>query len=197
MFSAQEALARVLGADPALPSRKPQFSPESPPPNGPRPNLKEHNPTNPRRYRQWFPPTERSVVSASDDAPRPLVDQSVLDRLREELAEDEGYCRVFVDNFIECLPERIDRLRLALTTGDLEGSADAVLSLKTSSQMVGAERLAGLAMDLEGAIRTDAGTSDAAVVLPRLAATFLRPINLCSDLTTHRLQAQCSLGASR
>ncbi len=136
-------------------------------------------------------------MSASDDAPRPLVDQSVLDRLREELAEDEGYCRVFVDNFIECLPERIDRLRLALTTGDLEGSADAVLSLKTSSQMVGAERLAGLAMDLEGAIRTDAGTSDAAVVLPRLAATFLRPINLCSDLTTHRLQAQCSLGASR
>ena len=136
-------------------------------------------------------------MSASNDGPRPLVDQSVLDRLREELEEDEGYCRVFVDNFIECLPQRIDRLRLALTTGDLEGSVDAALSLKTSSQMVGAERLAGLALDLEGAIRTEARTSDAAVVLPRLAATFLRPINLCGGLTTHRLQAQCSLGASR
>jgi HPt (histidine-containing phosphotransfer) domain-containing protein len=136
-------------------------------------------------------------MSALDDAPRPLVDQSVLDRLREELEEDEGYCKVFVGNFIECLPQRIGRLRLALTTGDLEGSVDAVLSLKTSSQMVGAERLAGLAMDLEGEIRTEAHEADVAVVLPRLAASFLRTINHCSRQTMHRLQAQCSPGARR
>jgi hypothetical protein len=136
-------------------------------------------------------------MSASDDAPRPLVDQSVLDRLREELEEDELYCKVFVGNFIECLPDRIGRLRLALTTGDLEGSVDAILSLKTSSQMVGAERLAGLAMELEGEIRTEARAADAAVVLPRLAATFLRPINVCSRMTMHRLQAQCPSGARR
>ncbi|GAB5077927.1 Hpt domain-containing protein [Arthrobacter sp. AD-310] len=136
-------------------------------------------------------------MSTSDDAPRPLVDQSVLDRLREELEEDEGYCKVFVGNFIECLPQRIGRLRLALTTGDLEGSVDAVLSLKTSSQMVGAERLASLAMDLEGEIRTEVPEADVAVVLPRLAAAFLRPINQCSRQTMHRLQAQCAPGASR
>ena len=100
-------------------------------------------------------------------------------------------------NFIECLPQRIGRLRLALTTGDLEGSVDAVLSLKTSSQMVGAERLASLAMDLEGEIRTEVPEADVAVVLPRLAAAFLRPINQCSRQTMHRLQAQCAPGASR
>jgi hypothetical protein len=81
-------------------------------------------------------PAERTVMTQSDDAGRPLVDQSVLDRLREELDEDEGYCTVFVGNFIDYLPYRIGRLRLALTTGDLDGAVDAILSLKTSSQMV-------------------------------------------------------------
>lgn len=136
-------------------------------------------------------------MSALDDAPRPLVDKSVLDRLREELEEDEGYCMVFVGNFIACLPDRIGRLRLALTTGDLEGAADAVLSLKTSSQMVGAERLAALATDLEAEIRTGAHEAEAAVVLPQLAATFLRPIDHCGRMTTYRLQAQCPSGAKR
>lgn len=141
-------------------------------------------------------PAERTAVTQSDDAGRPLVDQSVLARLREELADDEGYCTVFVGNFIEYLPHRIGRLRLALTTGDLDGAVDAVLSLKTSSQMVGAERLAGLAIDLESAIRNDSEHPDIAVALPRLAATYLKPINQCSRQTLHRLQAQRSAGAN-
>jgi HPt (histidine-containing phosphotransfer) domain-containing protein len=136
-------------------------------------------------------------MTQSDDAGRPLVDQSVLDRLREELDEDEGYCTVFVGNFIDYLPRRIGRLRLALTTGDLDGAVDAVLSLKTSSQMVGAERLAGLALDLESAIRGDSSHNDVAEALPRLAAAYLKPINQCSKQTLHRLQAQRSTGASR
>ncbi|MGX1162237.1 Hpt domain-containing protein [Arthrobacter sp. SLBN-100] len=136
-------------------------------------------------------------MAPSDDAGRPLVDQAVLNRLRDELGEDGGYCKVFVGNFIEYLPHRIGRLQLALTTGDLDGSVDAVLSLKTSSQMVGAERLARLAMALEGEIRTEAYDADVAVVLPRLAGSYLRPIYQCSQQTMHRLQAQCSSGASR
>ena len=136
-------------------------------------------------------------MAPSDDAGRPLVDQAVLNRLRDELGEDGGYCKVFVGNFIEYLPHRIGRLQLALTTGDLDGSVDAVLSLKTSSQMVGAERLARLAMALEGEIRTEAYDADVAVVLPRLAGSYLRSIYQCSQQTMHRLQAQCSSGASR
>jgi len=125
------------------------------------------------------------------------VDQSVLDRLLDELEEDEGYFTLFVGKFIELLPHRIARLRLALTTGDLDGAVDAVLSLKTSSQMVGAERLAALAMDLESAIRNESELGDVAVVLPRLAATYLKAIDQCSGQTLHRLQAQRSSGASR
>lgn len=128
-------------------------------------------------------------MSAATDASRPLVDQSVLDRLREELEEDDGYCKVFVGNFIEYLPHRIGRLRLALTTGDLEGSVDAVLSLKTSSQMVGAERLAGMALDLEKSLREEDSSADPADVLPRLAAAHLRRIKQCSKQTTYALQA--------
>lgn len=149
------------------------------------------------RFPEWKSTSERTMMTLSDGADGPLVNQTVLNRLRAELAEDEGYCRVFIGNFIDYLPHRIGRLKLALTTGDLDGSVDAVLSLKTSSQMVGAERLAGLATALEREIRTEGLNADAAVVLPMLAASFLRPIRQCSRETKTSLQAQCSLGANR
>ncbi len=134
-------------------------------------------------------------MAPAGDIGHPLVDQSVLDRLRAEL-DDDGYCGVFVGNFIDCLPSRMGKLRLALTTGDLDGAVDAVLSLKTSSQMVGAERLAGLAMDLERSIREESPGGEPSVALPRLAASYLRPINQCSRQTLHRLETQRSPGAS-
>lgn len=122
------------------------------------------------------------------DATQPLVDQSVLDRLKEELNDGgEGYTRIFVANFISFLPHRHERLRLALTTGDIVGAIDAVLSLKTSAQMVGAERLAGLAMDLEAELRSEATRSDVMAALPRLAVTFLKPIIKCSRQTIDSL----------
>ncbi|WP_159827324.1 Hpt domain-containing protein [Arthrobacter sp. 9AX] len=119
----------------------------------------------------------------------PLLDPSVLERLREELDDDEGVWKVFVQNFITYLPERNEKLRQALTTGDVTGSMDAVLSLKTSCQMVGAERLAGLAFDLEQALRHDILNTDPAVALPHLAAAHLRRIKQCSRQTTYLLQA--------
>jgi len=127
------------------------------------------------------------------DAARPLVDRLVLERLKEELEDDgEGYTKVFVANFIACLPRRIERLRLALTTGDWEGSFDAVLSLKTSSQMVGAEQLAFLALKLEAELRSDATLEDVIIALPQQAATFLGPINQCSKRTVYSLKSRRS-----
>lgn len=123
------------------------------------------------------------------DGYAPLLNPAVLERLREELEGDEGVWRIFVQNFIGHLPERIERLRQTLTTGDFRGAMDAVLSLKTSSQMVGAERLAGMALDLEGALRNDTRYTDAAVALPRLAAGYLRRIKQCGRQTTYLLQA--------
>ncbi|MET1089240.1 MAG: Hpt domain-containing protein [Arthrobacter sp.] len=119
----------------------------------------------------------------------PLLDPSVLGRLREELDDDEGVWKVFVQNFMAQLPERNEKLRQALTTGDVKGSMDAVLSLKSSCQMVGAERLAGLAMDLEQALRRDILDTDPAVALPHLAAAHLRRVKQCSRQTTYLLQS--------
>jgi HPt (histidine-containing phosphotransfer) domain-containing protein len=119
----------------------------------------------------------------------PLLDPAVLVRLREELDDDEGVWKVFVQNFIAHLPQRTERLRQTLTTGDLKGAMEAVLSLKTSSQMVGAERLAGMALNLEQAIRNDTRDTDPAVALPQLAAVHLRRLTQCSRQTTYLLRA--------
>ncbi|WP_258803057.1 Hpt domain-containing protein [Pseudarthrobacter sp. NS4] len=119
----------------------------------------------------------------------PLLDPSVLDRLRDDVDDDEGIWKVFVQSFIAQLPDRTERLRLTLTTGDLGGAIDAVLSLKTSSQMVGAQRLAGLALGLERSLREDESRAEPAVVLPHLAAAHLRRIKQCSRQTIYALQA--------
>jgi HPt (histidine-containing phosphotransfer) domain-containing protein len=131
----------------------------------------------------------RGATVTQGDGYAPLLDPAVLERLREELEGDEGVWRVFVQNFIGYLPERIERLRQTLTTGDFRGAMDAVLSLKTSSQMVGAERLAEMAIDLERALRNETRENDPAVALPHLAAEHLRRIKQCGRQTTYLLQA--------
>ncbi|WP_244292805.1 Hpt domain-containing protein [[Micrococcus luteus] ATCC 49442] len=118
----------------------------------------------------------------------PLLDNSVLDRLKLELDYDEGIWKVFIQDFVALLPARIERLRMALTTGDPVTSKDAVLSLKTASQMVGAERLAALAVDLQRAIRNDSPDGPRSIVLPRLAVAHLPRIRQCAQQTTHLLE---------
>lgn len=78
-----------------------------------------------------------------------VLDPAVLERLRSELDDDEGWS-LFLSNFLAHLPRRIEKLRGGLAHADYEVSMDAVLSLKISCQMVGAERLAGLALQLQG-----------------------------------------------
>lgn len=77
-----------------------------------------------------------------------LVDTAVLEQLRRELDDDEGWLQ-FLNNFLAHLPRRVAKVRAGLETADYELSMDAVLSLKISCQMVGAERLAGLALQLQ------------------------------------------------
>lgn len=124
-----------------------------------------------------------------DDGTDPaLLNPVVLDKLRSELDDEAGVWVVFVRNFIAELPRRTDKLRLTLTTGDLPGSLDAVLSLKTSSQMVGAERLAGLALNLEQSLRKDTLHADPGTLLPRLATAHLPGIQKCGRQTIYLLQ---------
>lgn len=89
-----------------------------------------------------------------------VLDPAVLERLRSELDDDEGW-RLFLRNFLAHLPRRIEKLRGGLAHADYEVSMDAVLSLKISCQMVGAERLAGLALQLQGQLGVLAGPEEA------------------------------------
>lgn len=126
----------------------------------------------------------------------PLLDQATLDRLRSELDDNQDVWTIFVTNFVAYLPIRTEKLRLALTTGDCAGALDVVLGLKTSSQMVGAERLAELAFDLEQSIRTDSNP-DPGRVLPRLAAAHHSQIERCIRHTSHPLLKYLAMRQSR
>lgn len=118
----------------------------------------------------------------------PLVNPSVLNKLKAELEDDEGLWRVFIQNFIKLLPARTEKLRHTLTTGDPDGAKDAILSLKTSSHMAGAERLASFAQDLELSLKHDLITGDPALVLPRLAAAHFGHIKECAETSAYVLQ---------
>ncbi|MDR6416979.1 Hpt domain-containing protein [Pseudarthrobacter sulfonivorans] len=125
-------------------------------------------------------------MTRDDFHAKPLLDPTVVDRLRDELDDSDGVWSAFLHNFIALLPDRTERLRLTLTTGDLAGALDSVLSLKTSSQMVGAERLAELAFDLERSLRSGAD-AEPERILPKLAVAHLRPILKCEQQTANLL----------
>lgn len=119
-----------------------------------------------------------------DDPEQLLVDPAILARLRAELDDDEGWL-LFLESFLAQLPHRIQKLRTGLLTADHGLAMDAVLSLKISSQMVGAERLAGRAIHLQGFLE-DMGQQGNAV-LPQLARLHLSPITACAEETAVRL----------
>lgn len=138
-------------------------------------------------------------MNALDHPALPVVDQLFLERLGEESGGEESLRKMFVTDFIDSLPGFLDGLRSALTTGDLPGTLAAIADFKLTSQAVGADRLGGLLLDLEAELHVEAREADA-VVLPRLAAAFMRPIKQCSLQTTQRLQgpylSPCSNGLS-
>jgi histidine phosphotransfer protein HptB len=101
-------------------------------------------------------PGRRTAVDGSDNSSQPFVDLAVLETLRSELEPDSGYCKVFVNSYIQQLPRRLARLRRAVEAMDLDAAMDAVLSLKTSSRMVGAAHLGTLADELESILRRSA-----------------------------------------
>lgn len=93
------------------------------------------------------------MVSEYDECTESLVDPTVLTGLQAELGGDRSIVTRFVRNYIDLLPWRVDRLHHALNNLDMEDAMDAVLSLKTSSHMVGAICMSRLATELEISIR--------------------------------------------
>lgn len=110
-------------------------------------------------------------ITGSGSPVRCLVDPAVLEQLRRELDDDEGWLQ-FLSNYLAHLPRRIEKLRAGLEAADYELSMDAVLSLKISSQMVGAERLAVLAVQLQQSLGHVAGRDWDLAEWPELARLF-------------------------
>ncbi|SDT24317.1 hypothetical protein SAMN04489743_2137 [Pseudarthrobacter equi] len=116
----------------------------------------------------------------------PLLESTVLDRLRDGDDNDSDIWRLFIRNYIGLLPRRIERVRLCLTSADFEGAMDSVLSLRSSSEMVGAERLAALTGHLQAALRT-ASEHDVTTALPGMARAHLDDLSRCAIQTKNRL----------
>ncbi|MCT9868629.1 Hpt domain-containing protein [Paenarthrobacter aurescens] len=92
-------------------------------------------------------------MSEYDECTDSLVDRTVLTELQAELGGDHAIIGAFIRNYVALLPWRVSRLHRALENLDMDDAMDAVLSLKTSSQMVGAICMNRLATELEISIR--------------------------------------------
>lgn len=111
-------------------------------------------------------------VSVPERRRLPLVDRQTLDRLQDHLDHPTAV-RSFVLDFVQAWDERYLRLSTDIEQRNSVSALDAILSIKTTSTMVGAVRLAQLASGIEDLIRVDE-FSAAAELLPRLNSCALR-----------------------
>lgn len=84
----------------------------------------------------------------------PLVDPEVLEDLEDQLGGPALAVR-FAHDYAALWGQRYSRLDAAVKGVDRKDALDAILSLKTTSSMVGGLRLAQLAEIVEKAIRQD------------------------------------------
>lgn len=88
--------------------------------------------------------------AGSDEASLALLDQAVLDELRELGGEDDPtFLDSVLQQFLEDAPKHLGRIRLALAEQQAEELANAAHAFKGSSKNVGAVRVAALCLLLE------------------------------------------------
>ena len=83
-----------------------------------------------------------------------LVDPAVFKDLEDQL-DGRAIALRFVSDYTDMWEQRFRRLAAAVAVQDWPAAMDAVISLKISSSMVGAQRLAWLAESLEKLIRSE------------------------------------------
>lgn len=100
-------------------------------------------------------PASGDVAEGVPEGPAgpPILDLAVLHRLEDELG-GTGVAHRFAEDYIRIWNKRLAYLRRSVDDDDLELAMDAVLSVKNSAFMVGASRLAGLAVSAECLLRT-------------------------------------------
>lgn len=82
------------------------------------------------------------------------IDVDRLVRLSRDLVGDLRSCVRFVDDFVGSWAPRMARVTRAVDDGSLEDALASLLSIATSSRMIGAERLGGLAERLHAEARS-------------------------------------------
>lgn len=128
---------------------------------------------------QPLPPASLAVtVTNNQSESLPLVSMLVLRDLEHQLEDRDG-CTIFVRNFIGIWDGRYTRLADSVRAWNELAAMEAVLSLKCSSQMVGAERLSRLVAELEYELRQRRRGS---------AATLLESVHSCGTQTMIQLQ---------
>lgn len=95
--------------------------------------------------------------TAAEDGPEhgqglPVLDLTVLHELEEDMGA-AGVARAFAKDYIGIWDKRLGYLEQSVRNNAPELAMDAVLSLKNSAFMVGAFRLASLAVELERLLR--------------------------------------------
>ncbi|BCW72295.1 hypothetical protein NicSoilB8_33390 [Arthrobacter sp. NicSoilB8] len=114
------------------------------------------------------------------------MDPSALQELGSQL-NSPAVATGFARDYTRMWDQRYQSLASSLDSGNEAAALDAVLSLKTSSEMVGGVRLAELARELEDAIRVrDAD----------LARLLLREVAESGNETVDELQLRHNLGES-
>jgi cellulose synthase/poly-beta-1,6-N-acetylglucosamine synthase-like glycosyltransferase len=85
----------------------------------------------------------------------PLLEAEIITNLAEELEGAEDFARELVNTFGLIWPRRWANLRLAAAAEDYTATADALASIRVSSEMLGAQRLAECASDLSGYLEAE------------------------------------------
>ncbi|GAA3309828.1 hypothetical protein GCM10017710_05050 [Arthrobacter ramosus] len=96
-------------------------------------------------------PEVDDAAEAGTGRPLPAFDRRPLKRLAREMKSKEA-AEKFAAAYAKLLPHRVDKISQALSTGNSDLAMDAVLSLKTSSSMVGALRMEQHCVRLEHAL---------------------------------------------
>jgi HPt (histidine-containing phosphotransfer) domain-containing protein len=95
----------------------------------------------------------------------PVLDQSVIETLRQLTPPGEpDVLAEVLQMFLQEVPPRIERLRNAWTTGDIQGLHRAAHSLKGSAGNIGAQRLLAVCRQLDNRTESADPTATAGLV---------------------------------
>ncbi|GAB15592.1 hypothetical protein ARGLB_085_02770 [Arthrobacter globiformis NBRC 12137] len=81
----------------------------------------------------------------------PVLDDGALQDLTEEAGEEVA--QKFMEEYLVMLPVRAAKIFKGLTRGDTDTTLEAIISLRASSGMAGAQRLEAYCRSLESALK--------------------------------------------